>query len=94
MAILIPKHGMLRPHGTIHVAGGDGPDLVRDTVMCGHCNRHGLYAPGCGRSLAKCPQCRGVICPDCQAEAAARAGPCLTWERRLDLYEAGAIGSL
>lgn len=87
MPILIPKYGMLHPHGTAHMFGCDGPEITRDGVMCQHCNAHGLYRPGCGKSLSKCLHCMGIMCPDC-AKLAETEG-CVCIEARLDLYEAG-----
>lgn len=85
---------MLRPHGTVAVVGGDGPEYQRDSVMCGHCNRHGLYQPGCGAKLGKCQSCGQTVCPDCARIEESRVGPCLCLERRLDLYEAGKLPTL
>lgn len=86
MPILIPKHSMLRPHGTVHVTNCDGPEFVRDTVMCVHCGRHGIYLPGCGRKLNTCTRCNGPIC------GAEKCRECIgPLEARLDLYEAGKI---
>lgn len=93
MPVLIPKHSLLRPHGTVHVTNCDGPELMRDTVMCGHCNRHGVYTPGCGKSLGKCLHCGGSLCPACARKAEHEDG-CMTFERKLDLYEAGKLASL
>lgn len=89
MAVLIPKHSMLRPHGTVIVTDGDGPEMQRDTVMCAHCGKHGIYRPGCGRNLGYCAKCHGPVCgtSGCSDE-------CLPLEKRLDLYEAGEIPSL
>lgn len=92
MPVLIPKHSMLRPHGTLHVFGGDSRETVADTVMCGHCNRHGLFTPGCGRSLGKCLHCMSTLCPACARTA--EVDGCMTIEKKLDLYEAGKITSL
>jgi hypothetical protein len=78
--ILIPKHTMLRPHGTVHLTG-DGPDIIRDTVQCCHCGRHGVFQPGCGRKLGRCEKCHAPTCgePGCE--------PCVPYEKRLDLIE-------
>lgn len=92
MPILIPTHSMLKPHGTVHVFGGDGPEHTRDTVMCAHCNRHGVFAPGCGKSLGKCLRCMGSLCPGCARRAESEG--CVPIEERLDLYESGAIDVL
>jgi len=92
--VLIPRHGMLRPHGTIIATNCDGPEYQLDTIMCGHCNKHGLYKPGCGKQLGKCLKCMAVLCPNCAKEAETIVGPCMTLERRLDLYEAGKIATL
>lgn len=88
MAILIPKHGLLHPHGTVHVTGGDGPEFTRDTISCCHCGRHGVYLPGCGRKLGHCARCNKPTCgaPGCEE--------CVPFERRLDQFEAGERTSL
>jgi len=79
---------MLHPHGHVAVTSGDGPERQFDTVMCGHCNRHGVYSPGCGKSLGKCLKCMGVLCPECW-RVAEESGQCVPLEKRLDLHEAG-----
>lgn len=84
---------MLRPHGVVHASGCDGPEFTRDTVMCGHCNKHGVFRPGCGKRLGKCLKCMSTLCPDC-AKQAETSGECLPLEKRLDLFEAGKLASL
>lgn len=78
MPILIPKHAMLRPHGTAHVTEADGREVIRDTVQCVHCGRHGVYRPGSGGKLGYCGRCSGPTCPNprCGGEC---HGP--AWER-------------
>ena len=81
--VLIPKHGVLRPHGNVIVTGGDCPEHQQDTVQCCHCGRHGVFKLGCGKKLGKCLKCNQVTCGTAECE------PCIPFERRLELVESG-----
>ncbi len=91
MPVLIPKHSMLRPHGTAHLSDPEGPQVIRDTVQCVHCGQHGVFMPGCGNKLGHCSKCMGPTCPSERCAPENCIGP---QEKRLDLYESGKIDTL
>lgn len=88
--ISIPTHSAPRPHGTIIIADPDLPHEVHmDVMTCVHCQRAWVVKPGSGRVRGFCTRCNGVTCGgraccDC-------IGPL---ERRIELYEAGKLGTL
>ncbi len=64
-----------------------GPEIERDTLTCGHCQRVVMIAPGNGAStpVPFCRTCMRYICPTCDARAV-----CTPWEMRLKAVEARA----
>ena len=74
---------VLRPGGTLHVFGGDGPEQTFDTVQCCHCGKHWVYRPGSGKRRGWCTKCGRVTCGDAMCD------PCVPIEVRLENREAG-----
>lgn len=79
---------MLNPHSAgvlIH------PDytIERDGVVCSHCQH--VYHVGPKQDPAEiggfCTGCMELICKSC-AHARSMGGPCIPWEKQMDLIEA------
>lgn len=84
MAVVILKHSVSRPHGTLIVTNRDsGRDYQRDYLQCCHCQFVWLVQPGSGIQRGYCTLCGQVTCGrDCCQR-------CTPFERRLEQYEAG-----
>lgn len=81
--ICIPKHSVLRPHGTGTLSDPDAPrDVHRDFLQCVHCQGVWEVSPGSGRRRGFCTRCAGPVCgtPAC--------GECRgPWEKRIEMIE-------
>lgn len=85
----MPRHSVIRPHGTIIITDPDLPhEVQRDTLQCCHCQAIWIVSPGSGRRRGFCTKCNQVTC------GAGTCGHCLPFEKKLELYEAGKITSL
>jgi hypothetical protein len=89
MGVSIPRHGKVHPHGLVIINDPDLPHEVQmDTLQCCHCNCIWVVHKGSGRRRGFCTNCKQVTCgsPQCV--------PCIPFEKKLDLYEAGKIRTL
>lgn len=75
---------MPHPHGHVIIDGRE----VGDTCQCVHCGAHWLWIKGSGRKRGWCINCQGFTC------GTRACDPCVPWEKKLDLYEAGKLTQL
>ncbi|KKM94628.1 hypothetical protein LCGC14_1196420 [marine sediment metagenome] len=73
--------------GNIIVCGSRGM-VEHETLQCVHCQRHWVKQPGSGNKRGFCRNCMGPLCGD------EKCGPCIPFEKKLDLYEAGRLAVL
>ena len=90
---------MIRPHG-YGVWVGDGPNIERDTITCGHCNAVVFVKPGTASTVYLIPHATdptmpwreepGAGCRMCHTPVCLRCyadGRCLPLEVQLELME-------
>lgn len=75
------RASVLKPAGTIIFTDLDGKEFQRDTIQCGHCQRHWEVKPGSGKLRGFCTNCNK---PTCGTESCL---PCVAFEKWLDIVE-------
>ncbi len=79
---------MRNPHGEATWSGGDGPDLVMDSVTCCHCNTV-VFVRLDLSNVGFCRKCMSHVCGPCADE-----GTCTPFEKQLDDFEKGITTKL
>ncbi len=70
------------------IADTDDGRSETPTYQCCHCGRHFTMRKGSGRIRGFCTKCLRVTCGDKECD------PCVPFQKKLDLYEAGKIRRL
>lgn len=82
------NHTTRRPGGVIILTDAGGNVVEHDTVQCCHCGNHWVVKPGSGAVRGWCVKCQARHC------GSQGCMECLTFEKRLDLFEKGLVTSL